>query len=131
MSAPFLYEFLFRGGDPATGAGGAWHIRIAQSVALPGEAAHVVIGGALTPEQAAAAGFPLPTVLAAINAEALAQVASLNGSLAAKTAKMHQMVSDAAGLKTDLEQAKVEQESLRHQLASRKASHAGVRAAHT
>ncbi len=74
MSEPYLYEFLYRGrptGDPQPPA---WHVVIGQHVMPPGAAeAQFVSSGALTPAQAEAAGFPLPSILDGIAAAAIAE----------------------------------------------------------
>lgn len=73
MSEPYLYEFLYRGRPAGSAEPPAWHVVIGQHVTPPGAAeAQFVASGPLTPAQADAAGFPLPAVLAGIDAAALA-----------------------------------------------------------
>ncbi|MET7245887.1 hypothetical protein ABZT49_21285, partial [Methylobacterium sp. EM32] len=73
MSEAYLYEFLYRGRPAGSAEPPAWHVVLGQRVTPPGSAeAQFVASGALTPAQAEGAGFPLSTVLAGIDAAALA-----------------------------------------------------------
>ncbi|TNC14935.1 hypothetical protein FF100_04995 [Methylobacterium terricola] len=73
MDQPFLYEFLYRGRPAGSAEAPAWHVILGQYVTLPGASnPQFTDSGALTPAQAEAAGYPLATVLAGIDAAALA-----------------------------------------------------------
>ncbi|MFE1602112.1 hypothetical protein [Methylobacterium sp. ID0610] len=86
MSEAFLYEFLFRGRAADDPEPPAWHVILGQVVRLPGaREAQFVDSGALTPAQAAAAGFPLERVLAGIEAAALADRDATAAALSAMT----------------------------------------------
>lgn len=87
MSETFLYEFLYRGRAPGSSQPAAYHVILAQEIALPGQPAQTAIGHAMTPEQAEAAGYPLPDLLSAINAAAMAERDALRQQLAAVTAE--------------------------------------------
>ncbi|MGU3387300.1 hypothetical protein ACLBYG_22510 [Methylobacterium sp. D53M] len=80
-----IEEFLWRGRPAGSDQPAAWHIRLMATGGVDDFNAPIpaVVSDPMTPEQAAAAGFPLPVILAAINTEALAQVANLQGALAA------------------------------------------------
>lgn len=107
MSAPFLYEFLFRGRPPGDAQPPAWHVVLGQAVALPGEPApQVVLSAALTPTQAEAAGFPLPALLEAINADVMAD-------RDAKAAALAALVSERDALRTELAALTAERDVLR------------------
>ncbi|WP_303827561.1 hypothetical protein, partial [Asticcacaulis taihuensis] len=89
----YVEEFLWRGRPEGSDLPAGWHIIIgAQSVdGFGGE--RIDFTQALTPEQAEAIGFPLETIIAGINADALkaadilrAQVASLQAQLDAMKA---------------------------------------------
>lgn len=73
----YLDEFLYRGRPEGSDQPPAYHV-ILGSVTRDGFGKTVVTtSDALTPEQAEAAGFPLPAALAAINAGAMAENALL------------------------------------------------------
>lgn len=85
MDKPFLYEFLYRGQPEGSTEPSAWHVVIGQYVTPPGATEpQFVSSGALTPAQAEAAGFPLDTVLAGIDAAALAARDAALSALAAE-----------------------------------------------
>lgn len=101
MSAPFLYEFLYRG-RPSSGHGSGapgWHAIIGQYVEMPGQSEpQFVSSEALTPEQAAAAGFSLPAILKAINAAALADRDAQAAALVTMTAERDRLAAQIAEL---------------------------------
>lgn len=88
MSAFYLYEFLYRSWALGAGKSDAYHVILAQDVAMPGQDhPHTVVGPPMTPEQAEAAGYPLPDLLSAINGAAMAERDALRQQLAAVTAE--------------------------------------------
>jgi len=107
MSEPFLYEFLYRGRAPGAAEPPAWHVMLAQSVTPPGGGpAQVVASGALSPAQAEAAGFPLPTLLAAINA-------SIMADRDAKAAALSKVEGERDALRGQLAAVTAERDTLR------------------
>jgi hypothetical protein len=138
MGEPFLYEFLYRGrpaGDPQDPA---WHVVLGQHVAPPGATeAQFVQSGALTPEQAAAAGFPIAAVLDGINAAALTgrdaarteaarlrHEAEAASAAAVASVEAAQRERDAAATARDMVTA--ERDELRAQLAALQAAPVSV-----
>ena len=88
MSDVFLYEFLYRGRPGGEARAASWHVILGQFVTPPGGGAgQFVASAALTPAQAAAAGFPLERVLAGMEAAALAERDAAVAALAAMTAE--------------------------------------------
>lgn len=76
---PYVYEFLYRGADPGDpDAAPAWHVIMR---ALPGE--NWPGERMFNMDQAVAAGFELPDLIAGINAAALAQADRLTARLQA------------------------------------------------
>lgn len=78
----FVHEFMFRGRAPGDVQPPAWHVILGDNITDPFGNSKFVDSGALTPAQAAAAGFPLPALLAAINTATMAQVTSLRAEVA-------------------------------------------------
>lgn len=90
MSDRYLYEFFWRGRDPVREVGVAadYHVRVAQFIeVLPGKVEHVCTDP-LTPQQATAAGFTLPTILATINAQTMADLEAANARAADLEARL-------------------------------------------
>lgn len=99
MSETFLYEFLFRGRPGGEAAAASWHVILGQVVTPPGGGAgQFVASGALTPAQAAAAGFPLERVLGGIETAALAERDAAVAALAAMTAERDALRAEIAAL---------------------------------
>lgn len=113
MTEAYLYEFLYRGRPPGSAEAPAWHVVIGQNVTLPGSSeSQFVSSGALTPAQAEAAGFPLPTILTSIDAAAMA---SRDAALA-----------DAAKARQERDEALAQVQELRDQIATLTASAAAT-----
>ncbi|TGD96481.1 hypothetical protein [Methylobacterium nonmethylotrophicum] len=68
----WLEGFVYRGRPPWVTEAPAWHVEIGRCVEDDDGGREMLMPLTLTPEQAAAAGFPLPAVLAAIDVAALA-----------------------------------------------------------
>lgn len=88
--AVHIEEFVYRGRPAGSDQPGSWHIRL---MAMGGSddfggPIPAALSDPLTPEDAAARGYPLPEVLAAINADALAQVTALRASADTLTATL-------------------------------------------
>lgn len=79
--AIFLEEFLYRGRPPDATEPPAYHVVLGDVVRDAFGRTLLTTSGALTPDQAAAAGFPLPAVIAAIDAGLMAENAALRGEL--------------------------------------------------
>lgn len=80
---PYVYEFLYRGADPEGPESPAWHVimRGLSGEDWPDPPAY---GERIfNMQQAAEAGFDLPSLIAGINAAALAEADRLNAALAA------------------------------------------------
>lgn len=82
----YVSEFLFRGHEPAGGAAPAWHLVLGQS-GSDAFGAPLPDGPVMTMQQAEAAGYDLPAVIAAINTAALAEAERLGALLAAYEAE--------------------------------------------
>lgn len=97
MSAPFLYEFLYRGRSEEDPQPPSWHVVIGQYNPVPGtDEQQFVSSPPLTPAQAEAAGFPLNKVVEGINSAAL--------SLALSPARIQaasKVIQDSGGLPSD------------------------------
>lgn len=107
MSDLFLYEFLYRGRPPGAAEPPAWHVVLAQSVPLPGGGpAQIVASAALSPAQAEAAGFPLPTLLSAIGSAVMAD-------RDAKAAALSQAESERDAVRRELAAVTAERDALR------------------
>jgi hypothetical protein len=72
MEERMIYEFLYRGPIAAEKRPSAWHVIIAEEYTSFGET-KLNTKGPMTPDQSAAAGFPLSDILAEINATALSE----------------------------------------------------------
>ncbi|MGU3386941.1 hypothetical protein ACLBYG_20690 [Methylobacterium sp. D53M] len=79
-----IEEFCWRGRPEGSDQPADWHIRLMATGGMDdfNKPIPAALSDPMTPEQAAAAGFPLPTIFAAINADALAQVTSLQATIA-------------------------------------------------
>lgn len=121
-----LEEFTWRGRPPGSDQPSDWHIRLMATGGTDDfdKPVPAAISDPLTPDQAAARGFPLPKVLEAINVEALAEVESLRAAKAdlERTLAAEQMKS--VGLARALEGLHVTSagqiESLRAEIAQLK-----------
>ena len=107
----YLHEFLFRGRAPGSAEPPAWHVILAQDVTPPGGVAQTILGGALTPEQAEAAGYALPEILAGLDTAVMADRDAKAAALGAMTAERDALaariaeagaVPSAPGVSTDL-----------------------------
>ncbi|KIU36512.1 hypothetical protein SR39_06100 [Methylobacterium radiotolerans] len=81
----YLAGFVYRGRAPWEAAPAEYHVEIGQYVEVAGMAPMQLPTQVLTPEAAQAAGHALPDVLAAINAEALAELIALRATAAELT----------------------------------------------
>ena len=79
----FVQEFLYRGQPSDNAVGSSFHVVLgaADTDAFGNE--KISLNGPMTPDQAAAQGYPLPALLAAINAGLLSQVTALQAEVAA------------------------------------------------
>jgi len=79
----FVYEFLYRGAPD----GSAWHVVLAETVDVLGQPT-LVTSAPLTPDQAAAQGFPLSAVVDGINAQVMGELTSAQARIAALTTQL-------------------------------------------
>ena len=87
MADLYIHEFLFRGKpDGAT----EFHVYLGAVVADPftGEPGEPILKGPLTLAEAEALGFPLPTILEAVNKQALDELAKAREEIAALQAEI-------------------------------------------
>lgn len=94
----FVEEFLYRGQPSADAADAAWHVVLgAADVDAFGKPV-LNLNGPLNMTQAIAAGWPLPTILAAINSASLTQIEAVQAQLAAaqtQSTTLEQELTDA------------------------------------
>lgn len=109
MSAPYIYEFMYRGRSPGSTEAASFHILLAQETEQFGRS-QTAISDAMTPEQAEAAGFPLPTILTSINTQVIAdntdlreQVARVQAAAAAAQAEHEQAAAALQAQIADLQ----------------------------
>ena len=84
----YLYEFLYRGQPTGSAQAPSWHVILAAPQADGFGGATLTLSPAMTPEQAATAGFALPDTLAGINAAALAELTAARAELATTKAAL-------------------------------------------
>jgi hypothetical protein len=101
MSVQFVYQYLYRG-RPESGHGSGspdWSVVLGRYVEMPGlSEPRMLETGPLTPEQAAAAGFPLSGIIDGINAAALADRDAQAAALVAMTAERDRLAAQVAEL---------------------------------
>lgn len=87
MAETYIHEFLFRGKPDGTTE---FHIYLGAVVADPftGEPGDPILKGPLTLEEAEAFGFPLPTIIDAINKQALTEVATVREEVVSLQAQL-------------------------------------------
>ena len=81
----YLYEFLYRGQPDGTGD---FHVVLAGASTDAFGVVTTQQSQAMTPDQAAAAGFPLPTLIAGINGAMATTAAGLQTQLAGAQAQI-------------------------------------------
>ncbi len=91
MSQPYIYEFLFRGGEDSGPDDDTWHVWLARKVVGMDGVERTVPDerGPLTPEKAAEEGFTLDSIVRDLNTAAVSQ--------AAKAAQYRQERDEARG----------------------------------
>jgi hypothetical protein len=119
--AIYIEEFLFRGRAPGEAREPAWHVTLAEEVEIEG------IGQRRFTRQlgvaaAAAAGWTLPDVIAAINAEALAEAEAGRAALA----ELEQVREAKAAAEADRDRALVERDRAMADGADREAEINGL-----
>lgn len=104
----WIEEFLFRG-RPPSGPGSdqppAWHVVVGKQADSPLDPGNMVrkTFGPYSIEQAEAEGWPLPQVLAEINAEAVKRVNELEQAVAVKDADNQSISEQASQLAAEVE----------------------------
>ena len=94
MANPYIHEFLFRGRpNGAT----EFHVYLGAVVDDPftGEPMDPVLNGPLTLEQAAEKGFPLPSIIASINAQALNELSAARAEIEVLNARIVELTATA------------------------------------
>lgn len=104
----YLYEFTFRGRHPSEAPlPSDYHVRLGDQVTNFGQS-QLVQSGPLTPAQAAALGFPLPTIVAAINTAIMADNAALREDVAARTKDQEDKAVAIKATKAELDRLSTE-----------------------
>lgn len=99
MAEIFVEEFLYRGQPSADEADAAWHVVLGAADTDAFGKPVLNLNGPLNMTQAIAAGWPLPTILAAINSASLTQIEAVQAQLTAVNAEvttLQQELSDSA-----------------------------------
>lgn len=99
--ALFLYEFLYRGRPPDHADPAAYHVILADATTDAFGRAHVNVGPAMTPEQAAAKGFALPDLIKAIDVGVMAEREALKFAHDDLQNKHERLIQDNVGLQQD------------------------------
>ena len=89
----YLYEFLYRGQPDGTGD---FHVVLAGTSTDAFGVVTTQQSKAMTPDQAAAAGFPLPTIIAGINGAMSTTISGLQSQLAAAQSQIANLQAQAA-----------------------------------
>lgn len=98
----YLYEFLYRGRGPASNAPPAYHVILAQDTRDATGAVTTATGPALTPEQAAANGFPLSSIVEGLNAQALADAANARNGVSELQGRLNEALAEVERLRAAL-----------------------------
>lgn len=105
MAEIFVEEFLYRGQPSADEADAAWHVVLgAADVDAFGKPV-LNLQGPLNMTQAIAAGWPLPTILAAINSASLTQIEAVQAQNATLTQELTDAQAQIASLQQQLADA--------------------------
>jgi hypothetical protein len=91
----YVHEFLYRGRAPGSTEPPAWHLILA-SDAKDEMGRNVAPGPALSMAQATAAGWGLPEIVAAINADLLAEAETLRAARDGQEAEIEQLRTEKA-----------------------------------
>lgn len=105
MAEIFVEEFLYRGQPSADEADAAWHVVLgAADVDAFGKPV-LNLNGPFNMTQAIAAGWPLPTILAAINSASLTQIEAVQAQNATLTQELTDAQNEIASLQQQLADA--------------------------
>lgn len=101
----FVEEFLYRGQPSADEADAAWHVVLGAADTDAFGKPVLNLNGPLNMTQAIAAGWPLPTILAAINSASLTQIEAVQAQNATLTQELADAQAQIASLQQQLADA--------------------------